>query len=101
MMSQQVMKIFIDYDYTISQSLDYRSYKFITLKQNYIDLMTQHSIKEVCNIDNNKSSKQSSATSTKFLGQLALIVTHIIVNMNSIKSRHMSKKQKKDKSLKH
>jgi hypothetical protein len=32
LMSQQVMKIFTDYDYTISKSLDYRSDKFITLE---------------------------------------------------------------------
>ncbi len=39
LMSNQVMKIFTNYDYR-SESLDYRSDKFITLEQNYIDLMT-------------------------------------------------------------
>jgi hypothetical protein len=50
------MKIFSDYDYTISKSLDYRSNKFITLKQNSINVMTQHRTKEVYSVDNNESS---------------------------------------------
>jgi hypothetical protein len=40
LISQHVMKIFIDHDYTFSQSLDYRSNKFITSEQNFVDLMT-------------------------------------------------------------
>ncbi len=71
-MSQQVMKLFIDYDYTVSKLLDYRLDKFIILKQNSINLMTQHRTKEVYNVNNNKSSylmlssEQLNATSTKF-----------------------------------
>jgi hypothetical protein len=34
------MKIFTNHDYTFSQSLDYRSNKFITSEQNFVDLMT-------------------------------------------------------------
>jgi hypothetical protein len=89
------MKIFTGYDYTVSKLLDYRSDKFITLEQNSINLMTQHRTKEVYNVDNNKSShltlssEQPSATSTKFLRQLALNAAHIVVNMNSVKSRHV------------
>jgi hypothetical protein len=66
------MKLFIDYDYTVSKLLDYRLDKFIILKQNSINLMTQHRTKEVYNVDNNKSSylmlssEQLKATSTKF-----------------------------------
>jgi len=36
------MKMFIDHDYIVSQSLDYGSHKFVILEQNSIDLMTQH-----------------------------------------------------------
>jgi hypothetical protein len=34
------MKKFKDHDYTISQSLDYGLNKFVTSKQNSVDLMT-------------------------------------------------------------
>jgi hypothetical protein len=101
------MKIFTDYDHTISKSLDYRLDKFITLKQNSINMMIQHKTKEVYNVNNNKSSyltlssEQPSAMSTKFLGQLALTIAHIVVNTNLVKSQHVLKKQKRDKSLKH
>jgi hypothetical protein len=40
LMNQQVMKIFIYHDYIVSQSLDYGLNRFVTLEQNYIDLMT-------------------------------------------------------------
>jgi hypothetical protein len=43
------MKIFIDHDYTISQSLNYRSNKFVTLKQNSSDLMIYYKSYEVYN----------------------------------------------------
>jgi len=39
-MSQQVMKMFIDHDYIVSKSLDYGLDRFVTSKQNYVDLMT-------------------------------------------------------------
>jgi hypothetical protein len=39
-MIQQVMKVFTDNDYTVSQSLDYGSDKFVKSKQNSINLMT-------------------------------------------------------------
>jgi hypothetical protein len=55
-MSQHVMKIFRDHDYIVSQSLDYRSDKFVTLEQNFVDLMIQHRTKEVCSVDNTTSS---------------------------------------------
>jgi hypothetical protein len=64
------MKKFIDQDYIVSQSLDYGSNKSVTLKQNSIDLMTQHMIEEVYTVDNTKSldlemtSEKPSAMST-------------------------------------
>jgi hypothetical protein len=39
-MSQQVMKMFTNHDYIVSQSLDYGLNRFVTSKQNYVDLMT-------------------------------------------------------------
>jgi hypothetical protein len=33
------MKIFKDHDYTVSQSLDYGLDTFVTLEQNFVDLM--------------------------------------------------------------
>jgi hypothetical protein len=33
------MKIFIDHDYIVSQSLDYGLNKFVTLEQNFVDMM--------------------------------------------------------------
>jgi hypothetical protein len=85
--------MFTNYGYTISQSLDYRSDKFITSEQNSIDMMTYHGTKKICNLDNNKSSnlglslKQSSAPSIEFLGQPILTIAHIVVNMNSIRDQ--------------
>ncbi len=57
LMNQHVMKIFIDHDHIISQSLVYRLNKFVTSKQNSIDLMIQHRTKEVYSVDNIMSSK--------------------------------------------
>jgi hypothetical protein len=39
-MSQQVMKMFTDNDYIVSETLDYGLDRFVTSKQNYVDLMT-------------------------------------------------------------
>jgi len=75
MMNQQVMKIFTNHDYTISQSLDYGSNMIITLKWNFVDIMIQHRTKEVYNVDNTRSLdlklslEKPFATSTEFLGQ--------------------------------
>jgi hypothetical protein len=50
--------------------------------------MTQHRLKEVCSVDNTKSSnlklssEKPTTTSTKFLGQHAFIVAHVGVKMN-------------------
>ncbi len=73
-MNQHVMKIFTDHDYIVSQSLDYRSDKFVTLEQNFVDLMIQHKKEKVCSVDNTMSSdlelssEQPSATFTKLIG---------------------------------
>jgi hypothetical protein len=45
-----------DHNYTLSQSLDYKSGRLMTLEQNYVDLMIQHRTKELCNVDNNMTS---------------------------------------------
>jgi hypothetical protein len=41
---------------TILQSLDYGSYKFVTLEQNFVNMMIQCRTKEGCSVDNTKSS---------------------------------------------
>jgi hypothetical protein len=46
------------------------------------------------------SSEQSSAMSTKFLGQMALTIAHIVISMNSINSPHVLKKKKKGQIIK-
>jgi hypothetical protein len=64
------MKIFINHDYIVSQLLHYRLNKFVTIEQNFVNLMTQHKTEEVCSVDNTRSSdlklssKQPNATST-------------------------------------
>ncbi len=55
-MSQQVMKMFTDNDYIVSETLDYGLDRFVTSKQNYVDLMTQHRTKEIYNVNNIRSS---------------------------------------------
>ncbi len=60
----------------------------ITLKRNFDDLMTQHRIKEVCNVDNTKSLdlklslEKPIATFKKIIGQHAFIVACVFVSMN-------------------
>jgi len=50
--------------------------------------MIQHRTKEVCNVDNTKSSdlklslEKPFATSIEFLGQSAFTIAHVVVNMN-------------------
>jgi len=62
-------EIFTDCDHTISQSLDYGSNKFVTLEQNFDDLMTEHKTQAICSsLDLELSLKKPSVTSTKFLG---------------------------------
>jgi hypothetical protein len=96
-----------DHNYIVSQSLDYKSHRHVTSKQNFIDMMTQHRIKKICSVNNTRSSylklslKQPNATFTELLGHPALIVAHIHVSMNLERSRQMFKNQKKDKSLRH
>jgi hypothetical protein len=55
-MNQHVMKIFRDHDYIVSQSLDYRLDKFVTLEQNFVDLMIQYRKEKVYTVDNTTSS---------------------------------------------
>jgi hypothetical protein len=47
------------------------------------------------------SSEQPSAMSIKLLGQNALTIAHIVVNMNLNKRQQVLKRQKKDKSSRH
>jgi len=90
------MKIFIDHDYIVSQSLDYGLDRSITLEQIFINLMIQHRVNEVYSVDNTRSldlklsSEILSATSTKFLGQQGSIVAHVVVSMNFNRTQHVS-----------
>ncbi len=44
-----------NHDYIVSQTMDYRLYMFVTSKQKFVDLMTQHMTNFFCNVDNTKS----------------------------------------------
>ncbi len=50
--------------------------------------MVQHRTKEVCSVNNTRSSnsemslEKPNATSTKFLGEQALTIAHVAINMN-------------------
>jgi hypothetical protein len=61
--------------------------------------MTQHKTKEIWNADNTKSLelevllKEPNAIFVELLGQQALTIAHIIINMNLNRSRQMSKKK--------
>jgi hypothetical protein len=89
------MKIFIDHDYIVSQSLDYGLDRSITLEQIFINLMIQHRVEEVYSVDNTRSldlklsSEKLSATSTKFLTQQGSTVAHVVVSMN-FNRKHVS-----------
>jgi hypothetical protein len=69
------MKIFTNHKYIVSKSMNYRSNKFVTSKQNFVDMMIPHKTKVVCSVYYTKSSnlelslEQPNAISTKFLGQ--------------------------------
>jgi hypothetical protein len=82
------MKILTDHDSIVSQPLDYRSNKSVTLEQNIIDLMFQRKTLKFCSVDNTKSSnlelslEQPIAMSVELLSHQALIVAHIVVSMN-------------------
>jgi hypothetical protein len=73
MMKQQAMIIFTNHNYIVSQSLDYRLDEHVTSEQNFIDLLTQHGIEEVCNVNSTRSSdlelssKQPNATFSELL----------------------------------
>jgi len=56
-MNQIGMILLKDHDYKISQPIDYKLDMFVTLEQNFVDLMVQHMTKEICSVDNIKSSK--------------------------------------------
>ncbi len=57
LMSQSTMILSKDHDSTISQPIDYKLDMFLTLKQKFVNLMTQHMTQEICNVNNTKSSK--------------------------------------------
>jgi hypothetical protein len=42
LMSQQAMVLLKNHEYIVSQLVDYRLDMFITSKQNFVNLMTQH-----------------------------------------------------------
>jgi hypothetical protein len=44
-----------NHDYIVSQTMDYRLDMFVTSKQTFVDLMTQHMTNFFCNVDNTKS----------------------------------------------
>jgi len=54
-MTQQAMILLKNHDYTISQPIDYRSNMFITSEQNFVNLMIQHMIEQICTVDNVRS----------------------------------------------
>ncbi len=68
--------------------MDYGSSMFVTSKRNFDDLMTQHRIEEVYNVDNTKSLdlelslEKPIATFLKIIGQHAFIVACVVVSMN-------------------
>jgi hypothetical protein len=82
-----------NHDYTISQPVDYKLDMFVISNQNSVNLMIQHKIEEIYNVDNTKSSKlemllkKPNVISTKLLGQQALTITHVIISMNSNRSQ--------------
>jgi hypothetical protein len=100
------MKKFTNHDYTISQSLDYGLDKFITSKQNFVDLMIQYIIEEVCSVDNTRSLdiemslEKPSAMSIEFLCQHVLTIAHVAINMNFNKRQQVSKKEEKRQIIK-
>jgi hypothetical protein len=51
MISQQVMNKYLDHGYTISQLLDCGVDKWLMLEQDYVDLMIQHRLEGICNVD--------------------------------------------------
>jgi hypothetical protein len=73
-MNQQVMKFFTYHNYIVSHLLDYGLNRFVSSKQNFVNMMTQHRIEEIGSVDNIKSLdlemslKKPNATSTKFIG---------------------------------
>ncbi len=75
-------------DYTISQPIDYRSNTFVASNQNSINMMIKHRTKTICSVDNTKSleikvsSKKLSAIFIELSSQHALVVAHIVINMN-------------------
>jgi hypothetical protein len=96
MMNQQVMKMFIDHDYIFTITGLWVTYVYhIRTKLCRSNDSTYD--KKVCSVNNTRSSnlelssKQPSATCTKFLGQHALIIAHVIVNMNFNRRQHVSK----------
>jgi len=57
LMNQQVMILLKNRDYIVSQAIDYRLDMYVTSKQNFVHLMTQHKTKNICSVDNTRSSK--------------------------------------------
>jgi hypothetical protein len=82
------MNKYPDHDYVNLQLLEYGVDKLVTSKQNFVDMMTQHRSKGICNVDNIRpldsrvSSKLPNATSKEFFGQHVFIVAHLDVNVN-------------------
>ncbi len=91
LMTQQAMILLRNHDYIVSQPINHKSNTSITSKQNYVDLMTRHRIKDICNIDNAMSLEklvlleEANAIYIELLGQQALNA-HIAISMNSNKS---------------
>jgi hypothetical protein len=61
--------------YTVSQPTNYKLDMFVTWEQNFVNLMTQHKIEEICNVNNTMSLKlevlleEPSAIFVESLGQ--------------------------------
>jgi hypothetical protein len=55
MMSQQAMVLLKNHEYIVSQRVDYRLHMYVTLEQNFVNLMTQHMTEIFYNANNTKS----------------------------------------------
>ncbi len=88
MINQQVMIKYPNHDYVDSQLLDCGVDKLMMSKQNFVDMMTQHGSKAICNVDNTRSSDSGmslelpNAMSIELVGQQVFTIAHVDVNMN-------------------
>jgi hypothetical protein len=96
------MNKYPNHGYIISQLLDCGVNKSLLLKQNSADMMVQHKLGGIYNVNYIMSSNLRmsltlpSATSTKFFAQHVLTIAHVGVSMNLIRRQQMSNNLKKN-----